>query len=164
MAGKNSGGPADTSDREIVKSRLIRAPRELVFEAWTDPAHVDHWMGPNGFTTTTLSMDVRPGGLWRFVMRGMGMEFPNRVTYLEVVKPERLVYYHGGDSDEEARQMHVTVTFEQQGERTLLTMRSVFPSAAERDKVVKEYNAIEGGQQTLDRLEAHVVHMQGDSR
>jgi uncharacterized protein YndB with AHSA1/START domain len=73
------------------------------------------------------------------------------------VKPERLVYTHGDDSEPE--QFHVTVTFANQGGKTRLTMRSVFASAAQRDKVVREYGAIEGGNQTLDRLTEHLAKM-----
>src|SRR6478609_11598342 len=72
---------SSTADREIVTTRLIDAPRELVYEAFTDARHVGHWFGPDGFTTTTRSMDVRPGGQWIFVMRGPdGTEWPNVVT------------------------------------------------------------------------------------
>ena len=58
----------DTADREITITRVFNAPRELVFKAWTDPKHVDRWWGPRGFQTQTSEMDMRPGGVWRFVM------------------------------------------------------------------------------------------------
>jgi uncharacterized protein YndB with AHSA1/START domain len=142
-----------TADREIIQTRIINAPRELVFKAWTDPKHVDRWFGPRGFTTTTSEMDVRPGGMWRFVMRhDQYGTFTNKVVFLEVVKPERLVYDHGAD-DSNPPQFRVTVTFTERGQKTELVMRSIFPSAeALREKVVK-VRAIEGGKQTLDRLE-----------
>ena len=149
---------ASASDREIVITRLINARRELVFEAWTDSKHLPEWWGPNGFTTTTQEISVKPGGVWRFIMHGHGMEFQNRIVYIEIVKPERLVYSHGAEEGD-PQQFHVTVTFENQGGKTLVTMRSVFPSAAQRDKVVKEDKAIEGGNQTLDRLERHLATM-----
>jgi uncharacterized protein YndB with AHSA1/START domain len=162
MGEKSNGPGGDTAGREIVIRRLIDAPRELVFKMYTRPEHTAHWWGPTGFTITTKSMDVRPGGTWRFTMHAPnGREFPNRTTYLEVVRPERLVFWHGNDSDDAADRFHVTVTFDKQGQRTYLTMRSVFATAAERDKVVKEYNAIEGGNQTLDRLEAYLCIQQG---
>ncbi len=78
--------------------------------------------------------------------------YPNKVVYLEVVRPERLVYERGSDGKSEP-DLRVTTTFAEPGNKTELTMRSVFPSAAARDKVVKDYGAIEGGNQTLDRLE-----------
>jgi uncharacterized protein YndB with AHSA1/START domain len=146
---------SSTADREIVTTRLIDAPRELVFAAWTEAKHVGHWFGPDGFTTITHSMDVRPGGVWRFTMRGPdGKDWPNVVTYEEVVPPERLVYMHG--NDREPDMFHTTVTFADEGGRTALTMRAVFKTAAARAQVVRENGAIEGAQQTVSRLERYV--------
>jgi uncharacterized protein YndB with AHSA1/START domain len=140
-----------TADREIVITRLLDAPRETVFSAWTDPAQIEIWWGPTGFTTTIHEMDVRPGGTWRFIMHGPdGVDYPNWVAYSEVVRPERLVYAHGGSRAEP--EFHVTVTFAEEDGKTRLTMRSLFPSAAAREYVVREVKAIEGGNQTLDRL------------
>ena len=150
--------PSTTADREIVTTRLIDAPRELVFEAWTDPEHVAHWFGPDGFTTITHSMDVRPGGVWRFTMRGPdGKNWPNVVTYEQVVRPERLVYLHGDET--ETDMFHNTVTFDDEGGKTALTMRAVFKTAAARDYVARERGAVEGGQQTISRLERYVRSM-----
>ena len=85
-----------TADREIATSRVFDAPRDLVWEAWTDPKHLARWYGPNGFTVTTHEMDVRPGGVWRLTMHGPdGTDYPNLTRYVEVVRPERLVYEHG---------------------------------------------------------------------
>jgi uncharacterized protein YndB with AHSA1/START domain len=138
-------------DRELVITRVFDAPRELVFHAWTDPKHIGQWWGPKGFSTTTYEIDVRPGGVWRFMMHGPdGVNYPNRIVYNEIAAPERLVYTHGGDAMDEP--FHVTVTFAEQGGKTKLTMRTLFASAADRDKVVKESGAIEGANQTLDRL------------
>jgi uncharacterized protein YndB with AHSA1/START domain len=101
-------------------------------------------------------MDLRPGGVWRFVMHGPdGVDYQNKIVYLEIMKPERLVYDHGDETD--AGHFRVTVTFADQGGKTKLTMRSVFKSAAERDEVVTKYHAIEGGNQTLDRLAEHLA-------
>jgi uncharacterized protein YndB with AHSA1/START domain len=148
------------ADREILITRVIDAPRELVFKAWTDPQHVARWWGPRGFTNTIHEMDVTPGGVWRFVMHGPdGVDYKNKIVFIEVVKPERLVYNHGGDDEGEPGHFHVTVTFAEHGGKTELTMRSLFGSAAERDKVVNEFNAIEGGNQTLDRLEEYLTKM-----
>jgi uncharacterized protein YndB with AHSA1/START domain len=147
-----------SADREMVITRLVDAPRERVFEAWTDPEQVVQWWGPRGFTTTTHKMDVKPGGVWRFVMHGPdGRDYQNKITYLEIVRPERLVYKHGGDEDLEPVSFQTTVTFESQGKKTLITMRAVFPTAEERDRVVKEYGAIEGGKQHLERLDQHLA-------
>jgi uncharacterized protein YndB with AHSA1/START domain len=133
---------------EIVITRIFDAPRELVFAAWTDPAHIGRWYGPNGFTITMHEMDVRPGGHWRFIMHGPdGTDYLNENQYLEIVKPERLVYLHG-----RVPKFQATVTFENDNGKTRLTMRTKFATVEERDFVVKTYRAIEGGNQTLARL------------
>ncbi len=157
-----AGNSLDTEQdpRVLIATRIFDAPRELVFAAWTDLEHLKQWWGPNGFSTTTHSIDVRSGGVWRFVMHGPdGRDYQNRITYDEVVKPERLVYHHGGGDDVEPVQFRVTVTFEDLGGKTRLTMRALFPSAEERTRVVKQYGADEGMVQTLARLQQHVAAM-----
>lgn len=149
---------SSTADCEITTTRTLDAPRELVWKAWTEPEQITQWWGPIGFTTTIHEMDVRPGGIWRFIMHGPdGRDYPNKIVYIEIVKPERLVYDHG---DEGQRRFHVTVTFEEQGKKTRVTMHALFESAAERERVVKVYNAIEGAEQTLARLAEHLRGMQ----
>jgi pimeloyl-ACP methyl ester carboxylesterase/uncharacterized protein YndB with AHSA1/START domain len=150
---------ASPADREIVITRVLHAPVALVFKAWTDPQHVDEWWGPDGFRNETSQMDVRPDGLWRYVMHGPdGVDYGNRVVYTEVAPPERLVYTHGSDIEDDPAAFQVTVTFDQQGDETLLTMRSLFATVAQRDETVA-FGAIELGQQTLGRFEAHVTTM-----
>jgi uncharacterized protein YndB with AHSA1/START domain len=145
-----------TADRELVATRVFDAPRALVFRAWTDPAQIGQWWGPRGFTTSTYAMDVSPGGVWRFCMHGPdGVDYENRITYLEVVEPERIVYDHDGGDDSEPVQFRATVTFEDQGGKTRLTMRMTFPTAEARDFTVEKYGAAEGLTQTLDRLGEH---------
>jgi uncharacterized protein YndB with AHSA1/START domain len=145
--------------RAIVVSRLFDAPRTLVFDAFTDSRHVGNWWGPRGFTITTQAMDVRVGGVWRFVMHGPdGVDYPNKITYLEIMKPERLVYDHGDAGAQGYFQ--TTVTFAEEGLKTRLTMRLLFQSIEERETVVKKYNAIEGANQTLERLGEQLEKMQ----
>ena len=157
MAPRNDA-PATVSEREIVITRTFAAPRDLVFRAWTDPEQVSRWWGPRGFTTTTREMDVRPGGVWRHVMHGPdGTDYDNRIVYTEVVEPERLVYSHDAGEDDDPYRFQVTVTFAERAGKTELTMRSLFGSVAARDYVVKEFGAIEGGLQTLDRLAEHLA-------
>ena len=141
-------------DREIAATRVFDAPRALVFKVWTDPQHIGRWWGPKGFTTTTFRIDVKPGGVWRFVMHGPdGTDYENKITFLEIVENERIVFKHGGDPDCEPVSHQTTVTFADAGEnRTWLEMRMVFPSAAARDHLVKTYRAVEGLDQTLGRL------------
>jgi uncharacterized protein YndB with AHSA1/START domain len=152
----------DTDPRLIVATRVFDAPRDLVFAVWSDPRHLAHWWGPHGFRTTTHSFDMRPGGVWRFVMHGPdGRDYQNRITYDEVVRPERIVYRHGGGEDVEPVRFKTTVTFEEVNGgslgRTKITMRMDFPSAAERARVIKEYGADKGLEQTLSRLADHVA-------
>jgi uncharacterized protein YndB with AHSA1/START domain len=152
----SAAGQGAESDREVVLTRVIDAPRELVFDAFTDPKHVDHWWGPNGYKTTTIAMDVRPGGMWRSVMQGPdGTDYDDRKVYEEVVRPERLVYWHGSDVDDDPGCFHVTVTFEDVGGNTRLTMRMLF-GTVEQCEAVKGFGAVELGYQTLDRFAAHV--------
>jgi uncharacterized protein YndB with AHSA1/START domain len=150
---------ASTADREIVITRVFDAPRELVWDAWTDLKHVGNWWGPRGFTTTTHSREFREGGSWRYMMHGPdGRDYPNRVTYLEIERPARLVYNQGGEEDYKDIHFQATVTFEDVGGKTRVTMRSVFPSVAERDRVVREYGAVQGGIQHLGRLAEHLAN------
>ncbi|CAG7646581.1 SRPBCC family protein [Paenibacillus allorhizosphaerae] len=158
-AGKaTSNTVTEVQDRELIIKRVFQSPREAVYNVWTNPDHLPHWWGPRGFTLSVSEIDVRPGGVWRYVMHGPdGTDYDNKITYREVERPERLVYSHGDGEDDE--QFRVTVTFAEQGQTTELTMRMQFKSAAELEKVVKEYGAIEGAKQTLDRLEEQLARI-----
>ena len=147
----------DTAEREIVTTALIAAPRARVFEAWVDPAQMVRWWGPDGFTTTMQEMDVRPGGVWQFIMHGPdGTDYKNKSIFEEIVKPERIVY-----ARLTGPVFRLTATFDElgdeQGGRTTVTMRMVFESAKERDQAVKVFGAVEGAKQTLARLGQHVM-------
>ena len=163
-AAKNS---VDTSDREIVVARIVDAPRELVFKAFTDPKHIGTWWGPDGFTNTIYEMDVRPGGVWRYMMHGPdGVDYPNKVVYIEVLKPERLVYDHGSDVPDlqnDPHRFHVTITFTEQEGKTHVAMRSLF-ATAEECEAVKKFGAIEGGKQTLNHLVEYLANVQSANR
>ena len=147
----------DSDPKVMVGTRLIAAPRELVWSVWTDPKHLAQWWGPNGFRTTTRAFDFKPGGVWRFVMHGPdGRDYENRITFDEIVKPERIAYRHGGGGDIEPVQFRTTVTFDDLGAKTRVTLRGVFPSAEERARVIREYGADKGLAQTLARLGEYV--------
>jgi uncharacterized protein YndB with AHSA1/START domain len=151
----------NTADREIVITRVFDAPRELILDAWTDPKQVVRWWGPRGFTTTIHEMDVRPGGVWKQTMHGPdGTDYPNRSVFIDVVKPERIVYsMAGGKKGDPGHQFEATWTFDAQGDKTKLTLRMLFPSAEIRERIAKAYGVIEGGNQTLDRLGEHLMEM-----
>ena len=83
------------TDRQLVFHRLVNAPQELVFDAWTDAAHLAKWFGPDGFSISTHSIDVKKNGTWNFTMHGPdGRNYKNKILYIEVLRPERLVYQH----------------------------------------------------------------------
>jgi uncharacterized protein YndB with AHSA1/START domain len=141
-----------TADRELVLSRVFDAPRDLVFKLWTDSRHVAQWYGPHGFTVTVQEMDVRPGGVWRFVMHAPnGVDYPNRIIFHEVVTPERLVFSHGSGQPDDPG-FDVTITFDDDHGKTRLTLRQLYATAQEREFAAREYHAVEMGNQTLDRL------------
>ncbi len=143
-------------DNIIIHTRFLDAPRELVWEVWTNPEHIKEWWGPDGFTLTTKSMIVEPGQVWEFVMHGMGQDWDNKIEYVEVIKPSLLSYKHSGARSEEYN-FTVTITFEVlEGGKTLLTMKSIFKSKAIIDELNRKVNAIEGGKQTLNRLVGYV--------
>ena len=149
-----------TVDREIVISRVISAPRELVFEAFTEVRHLSRWWGPEGFTTTTRAFEFRVGGEWEFVMHGPdGTDYQEWISWIEIAPPERIALQHGqfrGDPD--AFESLITFAHDGGGE-TRIEMRTVFPTKELRDEAVERYHAIEGGRQTLSNLAAYVNEM-----
>ena len=139
----------------LIHTRLLDAPRDLVWEVWTNPEHIKEWWGPNGFSLTTKSMHVEPGKIWEFIMHGMGRDWDNKIEYTEVKKPLLLSYKHSGARSEDYN-FTVTVLFEEVEGKTLLTMKSVFKSKEIIDELNRKVNAIEGGKQTLNRLEDYL--------
>ena len=148
-----------TADREIVISRVIDGPRELVFEAFSELQHLSRWWGPDGFTTTTRSFDFRAGGAWDFVMHGPdGTDYQEWISYTEISRPERIAMLHGEYRDDPNAFVSV-LTFAPDGDATRIEMRTVFPTKELRDESIEKYHAIEGGQQTLGKLAAYVAGM-----
>lgn len=144
------------AERQVVLTRLLAAPPEVVFPLWVGVEHLERWWGPDGWSVTTESFDARPGGRWVFTMdEPDGEHIPTTLTYRTVAPPERLVYVHGEPTDPDPPFTGV-VTFEEMAGSTALSMRLVFDSAAHRDVVVEKYHAVEGGTQTLARLAALV--------
>lgn len=142
---------ANAAQNEIAATRVFDAPRELVWRMWTDPKHVVHWWGPDGFTNTIHEMDVRPGGTWRFIMHGPdGTDYQNKVVYKEVVKPSRLSYTHVSGPVFDAFVDFVDLG----GGKTEISMRMVFESAELRNRVAEQFGAVEGLNQTLGHLTA----------
>ena len=141
-----------TADRELVITRTLNAPRELVWEVFTQPEHIKNWWGPNGFTNTIFTMDVQPGGVWDFVMHGPdGTDYKNKSIYKEIVKPERIVFEHITGP-----KFTTTISFTADGNKTLLTWHMLFESAGEFIRTVKTFKADEGMKQNVERLEVYL--------
>lgn len=141
-----------TADRELRISRLLNAPRELVWKVFTEPDHIKNWWGPNGFTNTIFTMEVKEGGLWDFIMHGPdGTDYRNRSQYVEVVKPERLVFRHISGPNFTA-----TITMQAQGNKTMLSWHMLFDSKEEFEAVVKAHGADEGLKQNIEKLDVYL--------
>lgn len=149
---------AGTAEREITVTRVIDAPRELVWEAFTRPEHVVHWWGPRGFSNTIHEMSVTPGGTWRFMMHGPdGVDYPNKIVFHEVTRPERLTYWHGDDTPDSPAHFEASIELTPEGRKTRVTLTLLFETKAHRDMTADKYGAIDGGKQTLARLEEYVA-------
>lgn len=154
---------AGSKEREIVITRLLDAPPELVFQAWTDPLHLARWWGPEGFTNPVCETDVRLGGAWHIVMRAPdGAEYPCRGVYLEIVRPERLVFTNIAVDNDGTPVLDgmTTVTFQEENGMTRLTLRTravaLVPGAVE-----KLAGMDAGWSMSLDRLERDLALRQG---
>jgi uncharacterized protein YndB with AHSA1/START domain len=146
------------ADREIHIERVFDAPRDRVFAAYTDPELIPEWWGPHDTTTVVETMDVRPGGSWRFVARGAdGTETGFRGTYREVTPPERIVQTF----EWEGMPGHVSVetaVFEDLGEQTKVTTTSTFHTTEERDGMLG--SGMESGMhETYERLDALLARL-----
>jgi len=157
MASGRSGEQAWALEREIVLSRVFEAPRDLVFRAWTEQEHFARWFGPRGFTTTIHAADMRVGGLLRFDMRAPdGKVYDNRIEFVEIRRPELIVYDHGTDRDDDPERFRVTITLDEQSDKkTVMTMRTLL--ATKEQRAIKiGFGAVELGYQTLDKLAEHL--------
>src|SRR3954468_17409211 len=107
------------SDREVMFSRVLDAPRELVWKVWSAPEHLHQWFGPDGFTTTTHEFSFVPNGEWHFIMHGPdGTDYPNRVVFREIDPPSRFVYENGWDLPGAPVDFSVVVTLSAEGAKT----------------------------------------------
>jgi len=149
---------ATPSDREVVITRVVKAPRRIVFDAYTTPRHLQQWLlGPEGWTMPICEIDLRPGGAWHFVWRRSdGTEMGMRGVYREITSPGRLVSTEswGGDWPET---LNTLLLSEEDGETTItLTVR--YPSKEDRDAALKT-GMKEGVSASFDRLAAYLRTM-----
>lgn len=143
--------PTKSKSNEIKLTRVYDAPVQAVWEAWTDPEQVAEWWGPRGFTLTTHSKDLRPGGTWRYTMHGPdGVDYPNVTKYYEVETCSKLVYDHGG-GDDRPPLFRVTVLFAEVDGKTKMemTMALATPEAAD---AIHQFIKKASGESTWDRL------------
>ena len=138
----------------LVYKRTFDASIDRVWQAWSSPEELARWFGPNGFSITTYEFDFQSGGFWRFDMHGPdGRDYPNKVRYLEIIEHKKLVYQHQGDDEEfEDVDFRVIVNFEDLGDKTALEMIQDFVFEDVLERVDREYGAIQGGIETLERL------------
>lgn len=152
--------PEAASDRQIVVSRLIDAPVARVWRAWADNAEIVRWWGPHGFSNETTAREFKVGGIWKHVMVGPdGARYLNTAKYIEIVPERKIVVKNGGgkEFDEKGVGFVSTITFKPVGDKTELTMTLELMRADMKKRVLEENNAVEGGLQTLSRLNAHVT-------
>lgn len=143
------------SDREVVITRVVDAPRRLVFEAWTQPEHLPHWMtGPEGWSMPVCEIDLRVGGTWRFVLRGPdGQEMELTGVYKEVKPPEKLVSTSSWGAP--WPETLDTLLLTERGGKTTITQTILYPSKAARDAALQT-GMKEGMSVGLDRLERYL--------
>jgi uncharacterized protein YndB with AHSA1/START domain len=150
--GKSS--PADQVGRELTVTRLLDAPRAMVFRAWSAPRHVAQWWGPHGFTNPRCVWDLRPGGEMRIDMRGPdGIVFPMSGIFHEVAEPERIVYTNSGLDENGVKTFEIlnTVRFLEQGSKTLVSVHSrVLKAGPGAERYLAEMEL--GWMQCLERL------------
>jgi uncharacterized protein YndB with AHSA1/START domain len=140
------------SDKEVVVTRVVDAPRRLVFDAWTNPRHLPQWMtGPEGWTMPVCEIDLRPGGSWRYVWRkDDGSEMAMAGSVKEVSAPERLVTTESWGP--EWPETLNTLVLTEAGGRTTITLTILYPSKQARDAALQT-GMKEGMDQSFARLE-----------
>jgi uncharacterized protein YndB with AHSA1/START domain len=141
---------------EIFTSRVFDAPRDVVFSAFANPAHLVKWWGPNGFTNTIARFEFRPGGAWHIVMHAPnGTNYDNASEFIEVIKPERIVFQHL----EPVHRFQMTMIYEDVAPaRTRLTWRMMLERSVENEKL-KQFLA-DANEQNFDRLESYIKRLQ----
>ena len=141
----------DFAGRELSISRVLNAPVELVWEVFIKPEHIKNWWGPNGFTNTIHKMEVKPGGVWDFIMHGPdGTNYPNKSVFKEVVPYSLIVFEHY------APNFTTTINFIAEGKKTLIKWHMLFESKELFETVVKNHKADKGLEQNIEKLEKYL--------
>lgn len=137
-----------TPDNEIVNSRIVNAPRELVYRAWTEPEHLKNWWGPAGFTNTFNEFDFRIGGKWSFTMHGPDKgNYPNECEFIKIEEPSLIAWKRHSKP-----LFQILATFEEvSNDKTKIVFKMLFDTNEERNKL-KPY-VVDKNEENLDRLE-----------
>jgi uncharacterized protein YndB with AHSA1/START domain len=143
-----------TPDCEIVSSRIVNFPQELVFKAWTEPNHLKNWWGPKGFTNTFEEFDLRPGGRWKFVMHAPDKgNFQNECEFVKIEKPNEIAWIRISKP-----LFNIAATFEKIADnQTKIVFRMVFDTAEECGKL-RPY-VVDKNEENFDRLEGELAKM-----
>ena len=158
-----------TSDKDIVITREFAAPRQLVWDVWTEPKHIERWFGPKGFTTRVDSLDFKVGGRAAYVMiDANGTEYPSTGVYQEIVPIEKIVTTDEfGDGFEEIEAMKAvdlpsgmisTFLFDDLGERTKLTIITAHPTVEDREKH-EAMGVVDGWNSSLDKMVEYLAEL-----
>ncbi|HZK77152.1 MAG TPA: SRPBCC domain-containing protein [Candidatus Kapabacteria bacterium] len=138
-------------NRTMAATRILNAPRELVWKVITEPGHIKQWWGPNGFTLTTHEYEMRVGGEWNFTMHGPdGTDYKNEMVFEEIVPKERIVFTHGP-----APKFQMFIQLSDRDGKTEIHWRNVFENEEDYKRAVEVFHAVEGLEQNLGRLEAY---------
>ena len=147
-----------TGNKELRMSRTFNAPIQLIWKAWTDPAHIIKWWGPDGFTTTIHIMDLSEGGEWKLTLHGPdGKNYPNRSIFRKIVLHKEIVLEHYNPH------FMTTVLFESTGEHTYLDWKLEFDTPEMRETIVRVHKADEGHKQNFERLQLYLHKLRAES-
>ncbi|WP_423148397.1 SRPBCC domain-containing protein [Rubrolithibacter danxiaensis] len=142
----------DTADRELSITRILKAPVNLVWEAWTTPEHIANWWGPSGFSNTIHKMDVTAGGEWRLTMHAPdGKNYPNKSEFVEIVPFKKIVFKHFNPN------YLANIVFVPKEKETMLEWTMQFETAELFETVVKVFKADEGLNQNVEKLENYLI-------
>jgi uncharacterized protein YndB with AHSA1/START domain len=146
------------AEREVVVSRIIEGPRNVVFDAFTDATTLGKWwVARNGSSITTHTFEFRPGGVWDATIHAGGSNFPNYIVWKEIAPPERIVWLYYGAGKADPNPVKTTLTLADRGATTEATLRLVFGSKEMRDEMVTKYHAAAGARLALDSLAEYVA-------
>lgn len=143
-----------TPECEIVSSRIVNAPRELVYRAWTDPNHLKNWWGPAGFTNTFNEFDLRVGGKWSFIMHGPDKgNYHNECEFIKIEKPSLIAWKRHSKP-----LFQVVAAFEEiTSQQTNIIFKMIFDSPEECNKL-KPF-VVDKNEENFDRLEKELLKM-----